>query len=149
MGSRASSRREAKMADASFAQQIRIASTTHEGQRAQEAILETLRAMSFSDKVLFAIRLCLEEALINAIKHGNRLDPQKTVEIRYTVDDHAFVVEIEDEGAGFDPASVPDPTLPENLQRPSGRGLLLMRAYMTDCDWLDRGNICRMRRVKE
>ncbi|MBY0587233.1 ATP-binding protein [bacterium] len=137
------------MTSASFAQEICIASLPHEGQRVQELILERLREHAFSDKVLFAIRLSLEEALINAIKHGNRLDPQKMVQIRYRIDHQSFHIEIEDEGPGFDPKSIPDPTLPENLERPSGRGLLLMRAYMTNCDWLDRGNICRMRRVKE
>jgi serine/threonine-protein kinase RsbW len=137
------------MADASYAHEICIPSTTLEGQRVQEQILSSLRHHSFSDKVLFAIRLCLEEALINAIKHGNRLDPQKMVQIRYSIDEEGFSIEIEDEGPGFDPQSIPDPTLPENLERPSGRGLLLMRAYMTNCVWLDRGNICRMRRTKE
>ncbi len=137
------------MADASYAHEIRIPSTTHEGQRVQEQILSSLRQHAFSDKILFAIRLCLEEALINAIKHGNRLDPQKLVHIRYSIDEDGFSIEIEDEGPGFDPQTIPDPTLPENLERPSGRGLLLMRAYMTNCVWLDRGNICRMRRTKE
>lgn len=137
------------MAESRYAHEIRISSTTHEGQRVQEDILHRLRQHEFSDKVLFAIRLSLEEALINAIKHGNRLDPAKMVHIRYSIDETGFAIEIEDEGPGFDPGTVPDPTLPENLERPSGRGLLLMRAYMTNCVWIDRGNICRMQRVKE
>ena len=97
----------------------------------------------------FGIRLAIEEAIINAIKHGNKLDPSKFVEVRYTIDEEHFLVEIEDEGPGFDPENVPDPTSPENIERPSGRGLLLMKAYMTECDFFGGGTICRMRRIRE
>ena len=133
----------------SFDFELRIASDTALGLRVQEEIIEALRSRQFSDKTIFGIRLAIEEAIINAIKHGNRQDPQKFVQVRYTVDEEHFLVEIEDEGPGFDPNDVPDPTAPENLERPSGRGLLLMRAYMTECDFLSGGTVCRMRRIRE
>lgn len=132
-----------------FDYEHRIPSDTALGQAIQEQILHALRSYEFSDKTIFGIRLALEEAIINAVKHGNKLDPGKTVHVRYTISDEHFIVEIEDEGPGFDPESVPDPTAPENLERPSGRGLLLMRAYMSECHFLGGGNVCRMRRIRE
>ncbi len=133
----------------SFDYEVRIASDTAHGLRVQEEIIEALRSRQFSDKTVFGIRLAIEEAIINAIKHGNKLDPSKFVEVRYTIDEEHFLVEIEDEGPGFDPENVPDPTSPENIERPSGRGLLLMKAYMTECDFFGGGTICRMRRIRE
>jgi serine/threonine-protein kinase RsbW len=132
-----------------FQRTLRIPSDTSVGHQVQEQILDELKADGFSEPVLFGIRLSMEEAIINAIKHGNKLDPEKSVRVSYTIDAAEFVVEIEDEGPGFKPADIPDPTAPENLERPSGRGLLLMRAFMTECDFLSRGNICRMRRIRE
>ena len=88
--------------------------------------------------------LALEEALVNAIKHGNRMDSAKTVTVRYAVGAKRIVIEIQDQGPGFNPGSVPDPTLPENLENPSGRGLMLMRVYMDDVKHLGCGNCVRM-----
>lgn len=132
-----------------FDRELRFPSDTSIGLDVQDQILDQLRERKFSEKIVFGIRLALEEAIINAIKHGNKLDPAKQVRVSYTIDDEHFLIEIEDEGPGFDPSRIPDPTAPENLERPSGRGLLLMRAYMTECEFLQRGNVCRMRRVKE
>lgn len=132
-----------------FERELRIPSETSIGLQVQEEILDQLRSHDYSDKIIFGIRLSVEEALINAIKHGNKLDPAKLVRVSYSISEDGFEIEIEDEGPGFNPDDIPDPTAPENLERPSGRGLLLMRAYMTECDFLERGNICRMRRVRE
>lgn len=132
-----------------FEHELRFPSDTAVGLRVQEDILQCLRDHHYPEKMIFGIRLAIEEGLINAIKHGNGLDPSKLVRVRYTVNDNHFLIEIEDQGPGFDPGVVPDPTSPENLERPSGRGLLLMRSYMTECDFVGAGNICRMRRVKE
>lgn len=132
-----------------YDRELRFPSDTSVGFEVQDQILDQLREQEFSDRIVFGIRLAIEEALINAIKHGNKLDPSKLVRVSYTINDEHFLIEIEDEGPGFDPGQIPDPTAPENLERPSGRGLLLMRAYMTECEFLQRGNVCRMRRVKE
>ncbi len=119
-----------------FRQRVRFPSDTHECQRVQDSIVDQLLAANFPEKAVFGIKLALEEALINAVKHGNQLDRDKQVEVRYTIEGDSFLIEIEDEGPGFNCEDVPDPTSPENLERPCGRGLLLMRAYMTECNFL-------------
>jgi serine/threonine-protein kinase RsbW len=111
-----------------------------------EAIAADLAAAAYPRKDLFAVRLALEEALVNAVKHGNQGDPGKEVRVRYHLTAERLLVEIEDEGAGFDPADVPDPLEPENLERTCGRGLLLMRTYMSWVKYNDRGNCVTMRK---
>jgi len=85
-------------------------------------------------RAITGVRLALEEAIVNAIQHGNNRDATKCVFVSFRVGAEQFVAQVQDEGAGFDPAAVPDPTLPENLVKPSGRGLLLMREFMT---WIE------------
>ncbi len=129
---------------ASFPDDIVIASDTAEAQRVQEQIVDELKAVAFGEHDIFGIRLALEEALVNAMKHGNQLDPGKKVRIAWRVENEIFYVRIRDEGKGFNPDDVPDPTDLENLERPCGRGLMLMRHYMNDVRFLDRGNVCLM-----
>jgi serine/threonine-protein kinase RsbW len=94
-----------------------------------EAVVTTMAQLGYPPKDIFGTRLALEEAICNAIKHGHRHDPTKLVEIRYSIRADHFLVAVEDQGPGFDPSQVPDATARENLERPSGRGLLLMRHY--------------------
>jgi serine/threonine-protein kinase RsbW len=93
-----------------------------------------------SEQDQFRVRLAMEEAIVNANKHGHQGDWSRPITVHYHVSEHGVVAEIEDEGSGFDPAQVPDPLAPENLERSSGRGLLLMRSYMTGICHNDRGN---------
>jgi serine/threonine-protein kinase RsbW len=96
----------------------------------------------------FAVRLALEEAAVNAVTHGHGHDPRKQVRIRWSITPASVRLIVVDEGPGFDAAAVADPRLPENLERPSGRGLLLMSAYMTWMRFNRRGNcvvMCRHR----
>ncbi|MGH7171747.1 MAG: ATP-binding protein, partial [Gemmataceae bacterium] len=86
----------------------------------------------------------LEEALVNAIKHGHKFDPSKEVQLRYYLTAECLLAEIEDQGCGFKPEDVPNPFAPENLERPSGRGLLLMQNYMTWVRYNDAGNCVTM-----
>ena len=100
-----------------------------------------------SEKETLRLRLALEEALVNAHKHAHQGDWAKPITLRYHVNENGVVAEIEDQGAGFDPAQVPDPSEPENLERPSGRGLFLMRAYMSHVCHNEQGNcicLCRL-----
>jgi len=120
--------------------EVEIPSETSQGHDVQERILALLEAREFSDKDLFGVKLALEEALVNAIKHGNGMDPDKTVRVRCTVNSTMVEIDIEDEGEGFDPADVPDPTDDDNLEKPSGRGLMLMRAFMSSVEYNSRGN---------
>lgn len=112
--------------------------------RAEEVILDAAARHGFDESECFAIRLSLEEALTNAIKHGNRFDRDKTVVLAYCIDDEQLRVSITDEGGGFVPADVPDPTLDENLERPSGRGIMLMRAFMNRVEFSADGQTVTM-----
>ena len=120
--------------------EVVIPSDPTEARRVQEQIERLLQDRATSDHDLFGIKLALEEALVNAIKHGNQMDRAKKVHISYRLLPDRFDVHIADEGTGFDPADVPDPTAFENLERPCGRGLMLMRHYMTEVVYNERGN---------
>jgi serine/threonine-protein kinase RsbW len=113
-----------------------------------EAVVAAMAAQGYADKDRFAMRLALEEAVVNGLKHGNQGDPARRVWVRYRVGPEQALVEVEDQGPGFNPGAVPDPLAPENLGRPGGRGLLLMRAYLTWVRYNDRGNavtLCKSR----
>ena len=125
-----------------------VISRLDEVRQVQADIKEALQAHQFDDRDLFSIELALEEALVNAIKYGNQLDPAKRVFVRYDLTPERFEIRIEDEGPGFDPGDVPDPTLPENLDRPCGRGLFLIRRFMTDVTYHGKGNVVTMSKVR-
>ncbi len=136
------------MTDPRIAAEITIPSDLAEARRVQDEVEEALQAARYGDRDIFSIKLALEEALVNAIKHGNQMDPDKHVRIAYAVTPDRFDVTITDEGPGFDPADVPDPTAPENLERPCGRGLLLIRNFMTEVTYQGKGNVvvmCKLR----
>ena len=120
--------------------QISIPSLPRELAHAENAILPVLENKGYGERAVFAVKLCLEEAAINAIKHGNELDDTKKVTISFSIDDNKAVISVADEGQGFDPKSVPDPTADEFLMATSGRGLALIRAYMDEVRFSDRGN---------
>jgi len=128
---------------------VTIPSDLAEARRIQTQIADELRSADYSEHDNFSIKLALEEALVNAIKHGNQMDADKSVLISYLVTSERFEIQIVDEGPGFNPDDVPDPTAIENIERPCGRGLLLMRGFMTGVEYLGRGNIVRMWKVKD
>ena len=107
---------------------------------AQQRILDACESRSFDASSCFAIRLALEEGISNAFKHGNRNDPGKGVRLSYRISPNMVEFEIQDEGEGFDPDAVPDPTLDENLEMPSGRGIVLMKSFMSTVEYLGVGN---------
>ncbi len=117
-----------------------IPSDTAAGQSVQERIVQHLEELSYDERDVFGVRLAIEEALVNAIKHGNRMDPTKTVRITCQIARHKVRIEIEDQGEGFQPEEVPDPTADENLERPCGRGIMLMRAFMSSIAYNESGN---------
>jgi len=114
----------------------------------QEEIVRALVMHHFEEKEIFSIKLALEEALVNAIKHGNQADRNKKVHVAYRVNAERFDIHVRDEGPGFDPEDVPDPLAVENLERPCGRGLLLMRHYMTEVNFHPPGNRLSMSKVR-
>ncbi|MEM7576871.1 MAG: ATP-binding protein [Planctomycetota bacterium] len=105
----------------------------------ERAIVDDVTAGGFGDKQMFAIRLALAEVLANAVRHGNDQDPEKMVTAEWTVTAERFTLSVEDEGDGFNPDDVPDPTLEENLLRPCGRGVMLMQAYLTEIRYENGG----------
>ncbi len=124
----------------SIDQKLVLESRLDDVSRAEEAILRAAEGFDFSEGALFAIKLALEEALANAVKHGNACDPSKRVTVEFDVNEERLRVSIEDEGPGFNPEHVPDPTLDENLAKPNGRGVMLIRAYMDEVSFNPSGN---------
>ena len=117
--------------------------------RAQIDALESqlfaeIERRGFSTSSQFAIRLAFEEAITNAFIHGNKGLADSDITVEYSVQAERVCIAIEDHGTGFDPADIPDPTLEENLHKPSGRGLMLIRSYMTKVWHNDRGNTLMM-----
>jgi serine/threonine-protein kinase RsbW len=129
--------------------EVTIPSDTLAGQAVQERIITLLEKRHYSDRDVFGVRLALEEALVNAIKHGNGMDPDKRVRVKCRIDAHKIRVEIEDEGAGFVPDLVPDPTEDENLEKPCGRGIMLMRAFLSKVEYNELGNRVVLEKVRE
>ena len=112
-------------------------------------ILAELKANNFSKEDIFAVHLALEEAFINAVKHGNKMDPDKEVKIDYSTSLEKVEISMTDEGEGFNPDAVPDPRYGKNLYKTEGRGLLLIRSYMDVVKFDGRGNSLHMIRYKE
>ena len=126
--------READLAELVVANDLRSARQT------EDRIMDELARHRYSPDVTFAIKLALEEALTNAVKHGNHNDTSKQLVVRYAVSPERAVIMVRDEGRGFVPHRVPDPTADENLERPCGRGIMLMHAYMTRVHFNRAGN---------
>ena len=115
----------------------------------RDTVLSSLKDHDFCEGDIFAVHLALEEAFINAVRHGNKMDPAKGVRIDYLVEADKVTVSVTDEGNGFDPGAVPDPRYGENLYKPEGRGLFLMRSYMDEVEFNERGNSVCMVKYKE
>jgi serine/threonine-protein kinase RsbW len=124
---------------------LHVANTRQDIERAEAALLDALVRFGYPEAARFAVRLALEEALINAFRHGHRgLPPEATVRFEFAVGPDSITMDIQDRGPGFDPATVQDPTLDQSLELPTGRGMLLMRAYMSSVEYLGCGNRVRM-----
>jgi len=112
-------------------------------------ILSKLEENNFDKDDIFAVHLTFEEAFLNAVKHGNKMDPTKKVRVDYSVDADKVEISITDEGDGFEPDAVDDPRFGPGLYRPGGRGLLLMNSYMDTVRYNKQGNSVYMVRYKE
>jgi serine/threonine-protein kinase RsbW len=108
-------------------------------------LVDRCRAYSFEGHRLeLNFRVSITEALANAVLYGNDNDPDRTVLVEVTLDTERVIIRVSDEGEGFDPSTVPDPTRPENLHRSGGRGLFLIRSLMDEMQYNDRGNSVQM-----
>ncbi len=119
---------------------LRLHNRREEIEAVEQRILRAAQSMGFPTASAFALRLALEEALTNAFKHGHSAIPDEPVDLEWRITPGRAEIAVEDHGPGFRPGDVPDPTLDENLERPSGRGIMLMRAYMTDVRFNASGN---------
>ena len=130
-------------------QQIEIDSDYQQAKRVEDSIAQQAEECGFDEDAVFALRLGLEEALVNAIRHGSKGDTSKKVKLRYQVTPRQVDVYITDQGDGFNPCGIPDPTSRENLERPNGRGILLMRAYMNLVEYNKKGNTVHITKLNK
>lgn len=128
--------------------EVLIPSKFESGQEVVERIVNVATKAGFPDRDLFGIRLSVDEAVTNAIKHGNKSSPTKTVRVRFRLDKRGVRIEIEDQGDGFRPEDVPDPRDEENLERPNGRGLMLMREFMSHIEFNSKGNLVVLEKLR-
>jgi len=101
----------------------------------------------FGDDALYAIDMAVRETVANAVKHGNKLDETKQVEITFENSNTGLAITVRDFGEGFAVEEIPDPTNPENLLKANGRGILFMRSFMDEVEWFnhaDGGMIVKM-----
>jgi serine/threonine-protein kinase RsbW len=119
---------------------VNLPSERGSNRQVTDQLLEQLGVHGWPPADIFAIHLAAEEAIVNAIVHGNKLDPTKKVHVECEVSTAVVRISISDEGAGFDPASVPDCTVEERLEAPSGRGVMLMKSFMTSIEYNATGN---------
>lgn len=114
---------------------------------AAAAATDFVKNCGFDEQAAFGIDMAVREAITNAMVHGNQEDEAKSVEVILNCQGNALEIEIRDQGEGFDPADVPDPTEPANILKTSGRGIFLMRSFMDEVEWLarpDGGTTVRM-----
>jgi serine/threonine-protein kinase RsbW len=117
-----------------------IPSDTMAARRVLDEVLQALESQHWQQRDVFSVHLAMEEALVNAIHHGNHLDTAKHVRVICLVSPDRVRIEIIDEGGGFAPAAVPDPTCPERLHTCCGRGVMLMKAFMSRVEFSSVGN---------
>ena len=111
----------------------------------QNAIDAAMASAGYSKASLFAVRLAFQEAIANAFNHGHRnLPPDTPARVEYRVSPAEVVIVIEDQGPGFQTDAVADCTLDENLEVPRGRGVMLIRNYMTEVRYNEKGNRIEM-----
>lgn len=119
---------------------IQFISYFEEMDRTAATILRDMDEFGFADESIRKMKIALTELLANAIYHGNRKNHNKKVTIGHLITKEKIVVSVMDEGAGFDYATVPDPTLPENLEKDRGRGLFIVKNYVDDLSFNRSGN---------
>ena len=105
---------------------------------AAAAVAQFVGRSGVSDDAAFGIDMAVREAVTNAVLHGNRQDDNKTVDIVLKSSPDAVEISVHDQGPGFNPEDVPDPTAKENILKASGRGIFFMRTFMDEVDWLIR-----------
>jgi len=125
--------------DVQFTQRIDFPAKAENIALAEKLIDEACQKHGVHESLYGNILIALTEAVNNAIHHGNRLDPVKSVSLGYQVKDDRIIFVVGDEGPGFDFEHLPDPTDPQNIEKPHGRGVFLMRALADSVEFSDNG----------
>lgn len=101
----------------------------------QIVVDDALARLGLDDDARHWVGIAVREAVANAIKHGNRQDPDKEVEVELAIEDEFAIIRVRDRGEGFDPEQVEDPLAPENLLKPTGRGIFYMKSFMDEIQY--------------
>lgn len=109
-----------------------IASRIEMLEMVQTVISHLAGSVGFGDDAAHYLSVALRESVVNAIKHGNKLDEEKRVSLEFVLHPSALEIRVEDEGEGFDPSAVPDPVAEENLLKAYGRGIFFMKSFMDE-----------------
>jgi len=123
-----------------------IPSDLDAGHASIEELMNALESAGWEGRDVFHIQMAIEEAVVNAIEHGNKRDASKEVHILFVVNSDFAEMTVSDQGAGFDHQNVADPTEEERLDQPRGRGVLLIRELMTESQYNEKGNTVWMRK---
>ena len=119
---------------------IDLHSTRDSVNQVTDVLSEACEKLDLPEEAAFDIKLAVQEAVVNAVEHGNRCDENKMVHVSFEAGSDAVTVVVRDEGEGFDPCCIPDPTLPENILREHGRGIFLMRNLCDEIRYNGKGN---------
>jgi serine/threonine-protein kinase RsbW len=125
--------------DVHFTQRIEFPAKAENIHLAEKLIDEACARYNVHESLYGNILIALTEAVNNAIHHGNTLDPSKQVLLGYVMDGNKVTFIVSDEGPGFDHEHLPDPTDPQNIEKPHGRGVFLMRALSDSVEFSDNG----------
>ena len=126
---------------------LQLASTLESVNKAEDVVMEAARELGFDPDNQHDIGMSVRECMVNAVAHGNRYSGRKKVNLRVWKDRRGLTIEIGDEGKGFEPKDIPDPREGDNLLRQSGRGVLMMQAFMDEFEIVRReptGTLVRM-----
>jgi len=118
-------------------QELTLPSRIESIDEAAQTAEQFARRLGFGDDFISAVELAVRESVTNAVKHGNKFDEEKPVEVSFSGSGQVFEVTVRDFGTGFAVEDVPDPTDPENLLKASGRGILFMRSFMDEVEWFN------------
>jgi len=110
-------------------------------------LIERLHDLPLDEDVIFSVKLCLQEAVVNAVKHGNKFNEKLKVQIVISVEDGHLDLAVTDQGTGFVPKEIPDPTTPENIAKLSGRGIFLIKKNMNKVRFANGGRTIRMTKI--
>ncbi len=115
--------------------ELRFASRIEAVTEAANAVSEFLSRAGVSENDAFGIDMAVREAVTNAVLHGNKLDETKFADVSLKSSPDSIEITVHDQGSGFNPSDIPDPTSQENIMKTSGRGIFFMRNFMDEVEW--------------